>query len=90
MNETYQLNKNVILTTVQNLVSQGKLHFIHGLNTVCSCGKSIKIHGSRYNKVLRKFETFCPDQCILVDKDFEIITSFTPETFNLIFSKREE
>lgn len=90
MYEAYQISKDVILTNVQTLVSKGKLDFIKGLSTTCSCGKPIKIHGSRYNKVLKRFETFCPDQHILVDKNFEIITSFSPETFNLIFSKREE
>lgn len=90
MNKVYEINRDIIVTDVQTLVNKGKLTLIKGLGTICSCGKAMKLHGSRYNKNSKKFETFCPNHRILVDKDFEIITSFPTETFNLIFSEREE
>ncbi len=90
MFDNYQINKNIKLATVQDLIKEEKLHYIQGLGTICSlCGEPIKLHGSRYNKKLKKYETFCPNVYILVDNNYQIITSFTPELFNLIFSKKE-
>ena len=89
MNKSHELRDNVKVTSVSILVEKGKVHYIKGLDTICHCGKSIKIHGSRYNEELKRFETFCPDDAILVNEDFDIISVLKADKFQLIFKERE-